>query len=176
MGNAAIPAITGKSKYFCGGPDGRGPACWLISRKSAGHTAGDSGGVGPQDLNHLPAFEDVNPTAEHIARHLYQRLSAQLNDAFCRLHRVRVGETPGTPRFTGRNDDAGCQCLRGFCFHPGRIHPGRNALFLHPPGRLQPGLQLLRYRAYRPPDARAACYSGGAGAVLFRASRLRLAE
>lgn len=49
-----------------------------------------------QDLNQLPAFEEVNPTAEHIARHLYQRLSAQLNDAFCRLHRVRVSETPGT--------------------------------------------------------------------------------
>ena len=49
-----------------------------------------------QDLNLLPAFEDVNPTAEHIARHLYQRLSTQLNDALCRLHRVRVSETPGT--------------------------------------------------------------------------------
>ena len=48
-----------------------------------------------QDLNNLPAFAEANPTAENIARHLYQRLSAQLNDALCRLHRVRVSETPG---------------------------------------------------------------------------------
>ena len=54
------------------------------------------GALDHQDLNRLPAFAQCNPTAEHIARHLYHAISARLTDALCRVHRVRVSETPGT--------------------------------------------------------------------------------
>lgn len=33
-----------------------------------------------QDLNQLPEFQEVNPSAEHIARIAYRRLSDQMND------------------------------------------------------------------------------------------------
>ena len=49
-----------------------------------------------QDLNQLPAFSNFNPTAEHIARHIYQRLSSELRCECCFLHKVSVSETPGT--------------------------------------------------------------------------------
>lgn len=49
-----------------------------------------------QDLNLLPAFREINPTAEHIARYLYRQIAGRLNGDNCRLRRVRVSETPGT--------------------------------------------------------------------------------
>ncbi|MCA1809041.1 MAG: 6-pyruvoyl tetrahydropterin synthase family protein [Kiritimatiellia bacterium] len=48
------------------------------------------------DLNVLPAFADAPPTSEHIARFIFRRLAADLDTGRCRLHRVRVSETPGT--------------------------------------------------------------------------------
>ncbi len=48
------------------------------------------------DLNALPAFADANPTSENIARHLHEKLSAELNEGNCTVHRVAVRETPRT--------------------------------------------------------------------------------
>jgi 6-pyruvoyltetrahydropterin/6-carboxytetrahydropterin synthase len=48
------------------------------------------------DLNKLDAFAAENPTSEHIARHLFRRLSAMLNTDRCRSSRVSVQETPGS--------------------------------------------------------------------------------
>lgn len=51
------------------------------------------------DLNELPAFQDVNPTSENIARHLYQELSKALNTDTAKVSRVKVCETPGAGAF-----------------------------------------------------------------------------
>jgi len=45
-------------------------------------------------LNDLPAFEGINPTAEHIARHMHGALSQQLNTEGVRVHAVTIWETP----------------------------------------------------------------------------------
>jgi len=49
-------------------------------------------------LNDLPPFTTENPTAENIARHLYDELSRLLAgraEGRARVARVRVAETPG---------------------------------------------------------------------------------
>ena len=46
------------------------------------------------DLNATEAFGDTSPSSENIVRFLYQRLSAEINDARCAVHRVAVFETP----------------------------------------------------------------------------------
>jgi 6-pyruvoyltetrahydropterin/6-carboxytetrahydropterin synthase len=58
--------------------------------------AGAVGEMDHADLNALPAFRDVNPTSERIARHLYERLSETLRNDRYRISRVCVCETPGT--------------------------------------------------------------------------------
>lgn len=45
-------------------------------------------------LNELPAFEGVNPTAEHVAAHIYRRLSEALNQPGIRVDSVTIWETP----------------------------------------------------------------------------------
>lgn len=46
-------------------------------------------------LNHeVPPFDRVVPTAENIARDIWQRLEELLSRPGCRLHQVRVYETP----------------------------------------------------------------------------------
>jgi len=47
-------------------------------------------------LNDLPAFENILPTAENLARHLYTRLAACMPSARVRLTRVRVWESDTT--------------------------------------------------------------------------------
>jgi 6-pyruvoyltetrahydropterin/6-carboxytetrahydropterin synthase len=47
------------------------------------------------NLNELPAFQDVNPTSENIARFLYRELSRQLNTDSIAVSRIKVSETPG---------------------------------------------------------------------------------
>ncbi len=47
------------------------------------------------DLNTLPEFSVTPPTSEHIARYLFEALSAQLDSPSCRVHRVTVWETHG---------------------------------------------------------------------------------
>jgi 6-pyruvoyltetrahydropterin/6-carboxytetrahydropterin synthase len=46
-----------------------------------------------QDLNRLPAFQVANPSAENIARHLFQELSGRLDSKKVRVARVTVFET-----------------------------------------------------------------------------------
>ena len=44
-------------------------------------------------LNELAAFKDQNPSSENLARYLFQRLSAVINDAGVRVFRVSVWES-----------------------------------------------------------------------------------
>ena len=45
-------------------------------------------------LNDVESLKELNPTSEHLARHLFDRLSASVNAGDCRVHRVTVHETP----------------------------------------------------------------------------------
>lgn len=50
------------------------------------------------DLNRVEPFDEVNPTAEHIARHIADKLAERLDDALApnaRVAAVRVTETTG---------------------------------------------------------------------------------
>lgn len=46
------------------------------------------------NLNDLPAFKDINPTSENIARFLYKKISKKLNTGAVKVSRVTVSETP----------------------------------------------------------------------------------
>lgn len=46
-----------------------------------------------QYLNDLVPFNELNPTAEHIAVHIFQALAERLNDGNVRVHAVTVWET-----------------------------------------------------------------------------------
>lgn len=45
-------------------------------------------------LNDLPAFEGINPTAEHVAAYIYRRLGEALNQPGIRVESVTIWETP----------------------------------------------------------------------------------
>jgi len=47
------------------------------------------------NLNDLPAFKEVNPTSENIAKFLYQELGKKLNSNSVKVSKVKVSETPG---------------------------------------------------------------------------------
>ena len=50
------------------------------------------------DLNRTTPFDEINPTAEHVARHIATRMGATLDGALvdgARLRAVRVTEAPG---------------------------------------------------------------------------------
>lgn len=47
------------------------------------------------NLNELPAFKDVNPSSENIAKYLYVELSKKLNSEVVKVSKVKVCETPG---------------------------------------------------------------------------------
>jgi len=51
------------------------------------------------NLNDLPAFQDINPTSENIARFLYRKLSLQINNDTVTVSKVKVSETPGAGAF-----------------------------------------------------------------------------
>ena len=53
-------------------------------------------GLDHQNLNRLSWFKKQNPTAENIAKFIFNRLSPKTSRANCLLHRVRVSESPGT--------------------------------------------------------------------------------
>lgn len=44
-------------------------------------------------LNELPPFDEINPTAENIAAHIYQQLVEKLNDERVSVHAVTLWET-----------------------------------------------------------------------------------
>jgi 6-pyruvoyltetrahydropterin/6-carboxytetrahydropterin synthase len=46
-----------------------------------------------QYLNDLPAFREQNPSSENMARYLFERLAAALNDDKVRVNRVSVWES-----------------------------------------------------------------------------------
>ncbi|HBI14097.1 MAG TPA: 6-carboxytetrahydropterin synthase QueD [Desulfobulbaceae bacterium] len=46
-----------------------------------------------QDLNDLPAFRDINPSSEHIAMYLFDRLKRELTSDRYTLSSVRIQET-----------------------------------------------------------------------------------
>jgi 6-pyruvoyltetrahydropterin/6-carboxytetrahydropterin synthase len=46
------------------------------------------------DLNHCPAMKDLNPSAEHVAKVVYEQI-AENTALRGTLHRVRVTEAPG---------------------------------------------------------------------------------
>jgi 6-pyruvoyltetrahydropterin/6-carboxytetrahydropterin synthase len=46
------------------------------------------------DLNEVPAFDELNPTAEHVARHIAQGMSEALSDTV-RVRSVGVTEATG---------------------------------------------------------------------------------
>ena len=48
-----------------------------------------------QYLNELPQFKELNPTAEHLAKYIYETIEA--NDLFktnCKLNYIKVWESP----------------------------------------------------------------------------------
>ena len=51
------------------------------------------------NLNELPAFENINPTSENIARFLYKELGKKLNTDSVKVSKVKVCETPGSGAF-----------------------------------------------------------------------------
>jgi 6-pyruvoyltetrahydropterin/6-carboxytetrahydropterin synthase len=52
------------------------------------------GALDHSHLNDLAPFRKVNPTAENIAKFLYQELSAKLNFEGATVSKVKVAETP----------------------------------------------------------------------------------
>lgn len=50
-------------------------------------------GMDHRHLNDLPAFEGVNPTAEHVARVVYQSLGEHLHDDALHVNAVTIWET-----------------------------------------------------------------------------------
>jgi 6-pyruvoyltetrahydropterin/6-carboxytetrahydropterin synthase len=51
------------------------------------------------DLNDLEPFKTINPSAENIAKYLYQELSQKINANAVRVSKVRISETPGAGAF-----------------------------------------------------------------------------
>ncbi len=47
-----------------------------------------------QNINEIPPFDKQNPSAENIARWLFEKLSAQLNTESVKIKRVEISETP----------------------------------------------------------------------------------
>jgi 6-pyruvoyltetrahydropterin/6-carboxytetrahydropterin synthase len=46
------------------------------------------------NISDHPAFKELNPTSEIIAKTIYEMLSPKINDGNVKLHRVRVCESP----------------------------------------------------------------------------------
>ena len=45
------------------------------------------------NLSELPDFQEINPTSEVLARTIYRKMSALLNDGNVKVSRVRIGES-----------------------------------------------------------------------------------
>lgn len=55
-----------------------------------------------QNLNALPIFKKINPTAENIAKFIFDELAPKFNSSKHLLHCVRVSETAGTSAYYSR--------------------------------------------------------------------------
>ena len=51
------------------------------------------GSMDHRNLNDLPPFDQINPTAENIAAHIYKTLAAKLNDERAHVSAVTIWET-----------------------------------------------------------------------------------
>jgi 6-pyruvoyltetrahydropterin/6-carboxytetrahydropterin synthase len=51
------------------------------------------------NLNDLPAFKELNPTSENIAKFLYHELGEKLNTDTVQVSKIKVSETPGAGAF-----------------------------------------------------------------------------
>ena len=47
------------------------------------------------NLNEVPEFGSLNPTAENLAKFLYSELSRRLNTEFIKIQKIMVFESPG---------------------------------------------------------------------------------
>ncbi len=53
-------------------------------------------GLDHSHLNEFPAFREINPTSENIARFLYYEIGKKLNTDNVKVSKVMVSETPHT--------------------------------------------------------------------------------
>ena len=53
-------------------------------------------GLDHRNLNELPEFVEINPSSEHLARYIFQRLAALLPGSGVTMHAVSVAEGPNT--------------------------------------------------------------------------------
>jgi 6-pyruvoyltetrahydropterin/6-carboxytetrahydropterin synthase len=51
------------------------------------------------NLNDLPAFQNINPSSENIAKFLYREIGKKLNSDVIKVSKVKVSETPGAGAF-----------------------------------------------------------------------------
>jgi 6-pyruvoyltetrahydropterin/6-carboxytetrahydropterin synthase len=51
------------------------------------------------NLNDLPAFQNINPSSENIAKFLYREIGKKLNSDVISVSKVKVSETPGAGAF-----------------------------------------------------------------------------
>lgn len=51
------------------------------------------------NLNELPAFENINPSSENIAKYLYKEIGKKFNSPMVSVSKVKVCETPGAGAF-----------------------------------------------------------------------------
>jgi 6-pyruvoyltetrahydropterin/6-carboxytetrahydropterin synthase len=49
-----------------------------------------------QDLNAIPPFDEINPSTENLARHIFEQMSRRLSGGPAAVHGVRVSEGPNT--------------------------------------------------------------------------------
>ncbi|MBN2432779.1 MAG: 7-cyano-7-deazaguanine synthase QueC [Acidobacteria bacterium] len=58
-------------------------------------------------LNEVSVFQEVNPSAENLARYIYEELQNRLHATLCRIHQVTVHESPGCTAGYRQADDTG---------------------------------------------------------------------
>lgn len=68
-----------------------GMAIDFADLKTAVHEIADA--MDHRHLNDLPAFDGVNPTAEHVARVVYQQLARRFDDPALQVVAVTIWET-----------------------------------------------------------------------------------
>ena len=71
--------------------DGLGMAIDFKEVKKAARLA--TGELDHRYLNEIPPFDELNPTAENIAAHLYRRLSEELNGERVKVSAITLWET-----------------------------------------------------------------------------------
>ncbi|MER3427187.1 MAG: 6-carboxytetrahydropterin synthase QueD [Pyrinomonas sp.] len=47
-----------------------------------------------RNINELPPFDRLNPSAENLARYILERIAARINDERVQVYKVRCFETP----------------------------------------------------------------------------------